>query len=87
MEEESGKDGLDALDHHTVQFMMADPVAFIEQLSKLTLRSYQVEVARTIVDSVILKRGLSLVVLFPRQSGKNELQAQVETFLLAYCQH
>ena len=87
MEEETGKDGLAVIDQKTVQLMLADPVKFIEQLSRLTLRSYQVEVARTIVDSVILKRGLSLVVLFPRQSGKNELQAQVETFLLAYCQH
>lgn len=84
MEEQAGKDRLDVLDKKTVELMLADPVQFIEEGSKLTLRSYQVEVALTIIASVIFKRGLSLVVLFPRQSGKNELQAQVETFLLAY---
>jgi hypothetical protein len=87
MKEESGKDRLDVLDQKTVELMLTDPVRFIEQGSKLTLRSYQLEVALTIIASVIFKHGLSLVVLFPRQSGKNELQAQVETFLLAYCQH
>lgn len=66
--------------------LLRDPVEFIEHGSKLKLRSYQVEVARAAAASVIYKRGLSLVVLFPRQSGKNELQAQIETFLLAYLQ-
>ncbi|MHB1121068.1 MAG: hypothetical protein ACYC11_13530 [Bellilinea sp.] len=70
----------------TVGNMMADPVLFIEFCSKLSLRSYQVEVARAAAESVIYKRGLSLVVLFPRQSGKNELQSQIETYLLAYLQ-
>lgn len=70
----------------TVRGMLTDPVEFIERSSKLKLRSYQVEVARAVVESVIFKRGLSFVVLFPRQSGKNELQAQIETYLLAYLQ-
>lgn len=67
----------------TVGNMLRDPVLFIEYCSRLSLRSYQVEVARAAAESVIYKRGLSLVVLFPRQSGKNELQAQIETYLLA----
>src|SRR3990172_12227582 len=67
-----------------VRGMLTDPVEFIERSSKLKLRSYQVEVARAVVESVIFKRGLSFVVLFPRQSGKNELQAQIETYLLAF---
>ncbi len=49
----------------------------------LPLRSYQVEVAWHIVDSVMQDKGLSFVVMFPRQSGKNELQAQMEVYLLA----
>ncbi|MFZ3078498.1 MAG: hypothetical protein WA109_02330, partial [Bellilinea sp.] len=71
---------------NTVRGMLTDPVEFIKRSSKLSLRSYQVEVARAVVESVIFKRGLSFVVLFPRQSGKNELQAQIETYLLAYLQ-
>lgn len=35
-----------------------------------------------IVKSIIMQSGHSLVVMFPRQSGKNELQAQIEAYLL-----
>ena len=55
---------------------------FAEQTSAIKLRKYQIEVARAIVDSVIYQKGLTFVVMFPRQSGKNELQAQIETYLL-----
>ena len=50
--------------------------------SGLTLRAYQQEPAKAIIDSIIKKQGLSFVVIFPRQSGKNELQAQIQTYLL-----
>jgi hypothetical protein len=63
--------------------MFLDPVVFSSQLSGISLRSYQVPVAQAVVDSVLNARGLSFVVIFPRQSGKNELQAQIETYLLA----
>ena len=56
--------------------------AFAYAASHLTLRKYQKRVAAAIVDSVIYGRGLTFVVIFPRQSGKNELQAQIETYLL-----
>jgi len=65
---------------------MNDPLEFIGFCSGLALRRYQEDVARAVADSVIHKKGLSFVVLFPRQSGKNELQAQLETYLLAYLQ-
>jgi hypothetical protein len=51
--------------------------------SGLVLRGYQRLVAEAVFDSVINQRGLSLVVMMPRQSGKNELQAQLEALLLA----
>lgn len=58
----------------------------IRLFSKLVVRRelhrYQLEVARAIVDSVIFRRGLEFAVMFPRQSGKNETQAQVEAYLL-----
>ena len=47
-----------------------------------TLRHYQVEAGRAIVDSVVNGRGLSFTVVMARQSGKNELSAQIELFLL-----
>lgn len=49
----------------------------------LRLRRYQRVVASAVIDSVVRHSGHSLVVMFPRQSGKNELQAQLEAYLLA----
>ncbi len=57
------------------------PAAFA-RLSGITLRKYQRAVAEAIFTSVENRRGDSLVVLFPRQSGKNELQAQLEAYFL-----
>lgn len=56
---------------------------FSKHLGKTVLRNYQTEVAEAIVDSVIHQRGLSFVVMFPRQSGKNHVQAQIEVYLMA----
>jgi len=58
---------------------------FCEEASGIRLRSYQQQVAQAIVDSAIRGKGLSFVVIFPRQSGKNELQAQIEAYLLSIC--
>ena len=40
------------------------------------------EIARAVKDSVIHQRGLTFVVILPRQSGKNELQAHLFSWLL-----
>lgn len=61
---------------------MRDPLLFCEHASELKLRRYQEGVASAICQSVTKGLGLSLVVMFPRQSGKNELQAQIEAYLL-----
>src|SRR5512138_1109918 len=61
---------------------LADILAFSQYAGGLRLRRYQRAVARAVIDSVMGRRGLALVVLFPRQSGKNELQAQLEAYLL-----
>ena len=59
-----------------------DVVIFAHALSGLRLRAYQVEPAMAIAKSVKARDGLSFVVMFPRQSGKNELQAQIEAYLM-----
>jgi hypothetical protein len=46
------------------------------------LRSYQVEPARAIVESVERRDGRSFAVVFSRQAGKDELLAQIVAFLL-----
>ncbi len=62
--------------------LLRDVVLFVRYASGLKLRHYQEEAARAIVNSVVNHKGLSIVVIFPRQSGKNELQAQVQAYLL-----
>ncbi len=47
-----------------------------------TLRPYQAEAGRTIVDSALHGRGLTFTVVMARQAGKNELSAQIELLLL-----
>jgi hypothetical protein len=65
-----------------IKKLLSDPLVFAQYASQLTLRNYQQAVARAVVDSVVKRRGLTIVVMFPRQSGKNELQAQLETYFL-----
>ena len=70
----------------TLRTIFRDVVLFCEAASGLSLRNYQQEVAQAIVESVICEEGLTFVVIFPRQSGKNELQAQIECYLLTMLQ-
>ncbi|MGB4594522.1 MAG: hypothetical protein WBI14_01275 [Anaerolineaceae bacterium] len=56
---------------------------FSEALGSVRLRRYQKEVATAVVRSILEEKGLSFVVIFPRQSGKNLLQAQLEVYLMA----
>ena len=58
--------------------------SFIRNFGNIRLRRYQQGPVGAILDSIFNERGFSFVVMFPRQSGKNELQAQLETYLLAF---
>ena len=42
-------------------------------------RPYQDAPTEAIINSILNHYGDSIVIIFPRQSGKNELQAQLET--------
>lgn len=46
------------------------------------LRNYQLAPAQAVIDSVLNRRGLEFAIMFPRQSGKNETQSQIEAYLL-----
>lgn len=71
----------DTLYPHLVR-VLKDITAFSAAFHGLRLRRYQRQAAQAVIDSVLRGKGLSLVVMFPRQSGKNELQAQIEAYLL-----
>ena len=51
------------------------------------MRSYQSDALRNIFDAAMNRRGGSFAVMFPRQSGKNETQAQLEAALMVANQH
>lgn len=74
------------LSYQSLVVTLAEVAADIEKFSRegrgIHLRQYQVDAARTVIRSVIRSEGLSIVVMFPRQSGKNELQARIEAYLL-----
>jgi len=48
----------------------------------VSLRPYQRQIALAIKDSIIRQAGRTFVVILPRQSGKNELQAHLFAWLL-----
>ena len=62
--------------------LLRDVALFVRTANGLKLRRYQEAVARAVVHSAMNGQGLSFVVIFPRQSGKNELQAQIQAYLL-----
>ncbi len=64
------------------KILFRNPREFTRFVSGLRLRSYQQGVLEAVLDSVMHDRGYSFVVMFPRQSGKNELQAHLEVYLL-----
>jgi hypothetical protein len=73
---------IEKLLHLNLHDVLIDPRLFAAAVSGLRLRAYQKAVAVAIIESVLKQKGLSFVVMFPRQSGKNEVQAQIEAFLL-----
>lgn len=71
-----------------IRAVLLDIEVFSRQILGRPLRAYQLEVARAILDSVIGRKGLEIAVVFSRQSGKNEVAAHLEAYLLnLYRQH
>src|SRR5215213_5286104 len=61
---------------------LVDVEAFSATVLGLPLRPYQAQVARAVLAAIDDGRGDTLTVLMPRQSGKNELSAHLEAYLL-----
>ncbi len=68
--------------HTVAKKWLSDVYWFSRLVVRRPLRAYQLAPARAIVDSVLHHKGLEFAVMFPRQSGKNETQGQVEAYLL-----
>lgn len=61
---------------------LADIETYSDAVLGMPLRPYQAEVARAVLDAIDEGRGHALTVLMPRQSGKNQLSAHLEAYLL-----
>ena len=51
------------------------------------MRTYQLNALRNIFEAAMSGQGGRFAVMFPRQSGKNETQAQLEAAVMAASQH
>jgi len=63
------------------QTIRRDPIGWASSCG-INLHPYQRGIALAIKDSILNQRGLTFVVIFPRQSGKNEVQAHIFSWLL-----
>jgi hypothetical protein len=69
-------------DQQEILGWLANMKLFSELVTRKTLRAYQIEPARAILDSILNHRGLTFAVMMSRQAGKNELSGQLEAYLL-----
>ncbi len=67
-------------DHY--QALLNNFADFTRKGGGMSMRSYQLEPARAILHSIRHNLGLDIVVIMPRQSGKDELLAQLKTYLM-----
>ncbi|HOR00157.1 MAG TPA: hypothetical protein PLJ35_15190 [Anaerolineae bacterium] len=67
--------------------LLLNPALFSSLVIGVPLRSYQLQVAQAVLDSVLNERGLTFAVMMSRQAGKNETAAQIEALLLLAFQH
>ena len=64
-----------------------DPGMRSLMMKNQNLRTYQLDALRNIFDAAMSGRGGRFAVMFPRQSGKNETQAQLEAAIMGASQH
>ena len=66
--------------------VLGDIGLFSRHVIGLPLYDYQLEPLRAIIDAVLNRRGEEFLLVFPRQSGKNEAVAQLLVYLLTLLQ-
>lgn len=69
-----------------IREILSDIEPFSRHVIGLPLYPYQVAPLRAIIDSVLNRHGREFLLVFPRQSGKNEAVAQLLVYLLAILQ-
>jgi hypothetical protein len=66
--------------------LLEDIDRFSRAIIGMPLRGYQSTPLRAIIDSVLNRKGLEFLLVFPRQSGKNEAIAHLLVYLLIVLQ-
>jgi hypothetical protein len=66
-------------------YLLNDIGLFSRHVIGLPLYDYQLQPLRAIVDAVLNRQGGEFLLVFPRQSGKNEAVAHLLVYLLASC--
>lgn len=66
--------------------IVKNPLRFSRQAGHVELRPYQSPVIQAIVADIRARRGNSFVIIFSRQSGKNETQLSLYTYLMTLFQ-
>ena len=64
-----------------IKRLLGDFPAFSRQVIKVPLYDYQLQVTQPIIDSIQRGAGDEYLLIFPRQSGKNEVTAQLLVYL------
>lgn len=62
--------------------MLSDITHFTNLVTQVPLRPYQLEPLQPIIHSIVHRQGREFLLIFPRQSGKNEAVAQLLVYLL-----
>lgn len=69
-----------------IAHLLRDIGRFSTHVVGLPLHTYQQEPLRWIIDSILYRHGREFLLVFPRQSGKNEAVAQLLVYLLVLYQ-
>ena len=69
-----------------IKRLLGDFPAFSRQVIKVPLYDYQLQVTQPIIDSIQSGAGDEYLLIFPRQSGKNEVTAQLLVYFLVLFQ-
>ena len=74
--------GLGSLVARGAKYLLSDITHFASLVTQQPLREYQIAPLRPIIQSILNQDGYEFLLVFPRQSGKNEAIAQLLTYLL-----
>jgi len=64
------------------RLLLSDISLFSKMVIRTPLYEYQLKPVQSVLDSVLQKKGMEFLLVFPRQSGKNEAAAQLQVYLL-----